>query len=125
MAIQINDGTNDQYSLLKMNSMQWKDQIEYIIGMASKGHVVDYLKMNYELIHKRLYILDHARYIYSFLKNVTMYQVLSIYDNLKSYDEQELLSKVITLDYPHLFELVQVHNHITLLNTHPETNIVQ
>lgn len=63
---------------------------------------------------------DNLRYDYAFLKGVTMYQAVKLYDNLKDEMRNDFIS-VIEHDHHHLKDLVHIHKTVTTMNVQVQT----
>lgn len=94
-------------------------QLEKIIDlMCQHGDVVgvEDLKKYYESEHNTSFDNDRAHYEYSFLKNVTLYQAIRLYDNLAE-KAKKIFIDVILDDHHHLYKLVRIHNSLRVINT--------
>lgn len=101
------------------------EQIQYILDLITdeeENDIIHYLITKYEIIHSCSFEDHKHRYLFAYLKYITMQQALNLYDGLIDIEKEKMIS-VIIVDHPHLDELVNVHNYIMLNQVIPESTI--
>lgn len=102
----------------------WIIDIEEIICVQMNGDNTQSSTMveAYENIHKRKFVIDHNRYIHSYLDGVNLYKALHIYDTLNDESKRNFI-EAIKMDHEHLEELVVIHESIVEIE--PYCNTIQ
>lgn len=93
------------------------EQVKIIIDMLciDHGETTQY-KNWFEAEHKVSFDFEKLRFDYSFLKHVTMYQAVNLYDSMVD-AMKDMFIKVIDIDHKHLLNLVHIHKTVTGFNT--------
>lgn len=116
----------NSFSISDFNSLmyttEWEYQVKLIIELMNGDDEVDGLIENYENFHNRKFSFDYIRYMYSYLKHIMIDQALYIYDTLAE-DHKEVFVDVIKQCYPHLHDIIEVHEVIKFVSMDTETTI--
>lgn len=108
----------------KMITLSWLEQIKYILDLEMNGEEVDFLKVSYEAINKRLFSFDKSRYMYSFLAGANMVQAVSLYECF-TVEDRYIFVSVIAFDHPHLHQVIKIHNYIEARDAPTATDVIQ
>lgn len=104
------DVDNDIFA--KFFSLNKIDKLKYIVDVKFINPCIESALINYyNTIHKCDYLEDLILYNYSYLKTLTMYHAVVIYDSLQQEYIDDMLY-AIKKEHPHLHQLVDIHNKI-------------
>lgn len=113
--------TEIQNNFKEVFEMTWEQQIEYVMYIESVNlQQFNMLKNYYENIHKRSFKFDILRFTYGYLRNMTTFQAVTLYDVLPDHIKYEMID-VIKYEYPHLNDVVDIHD--MLVDTNEVFNI--
>ncbi len=92
------------------------EQVKIIIDMLCIDHGETSLFKNwFEKEHNVSFEFEKLRFDYSFLKHLTVYQAVNLYDSLVDTMKDKFIS-IIDLDHKHLLSLVHIHKTVTGFN---------
>lgn len=113
--------SNENSSLMQFILLSRKEQVSYIINLTNTSRDVDLINYMISYYEEKngegSFEFDRQRSVYSFLKNLSMYEVVNLYDTMVE-TAKNLLIEIIKIDHDHLMQMVNIHNHVTLMN-HP------
>lgn len=113
--------SNENSSLMQFILLSRKEQVSYIINLTNTSRDVDLINCTISYYEEKYgegsFEFDRQRSVYSFLKNLNMYEVVNLYDTMVE-TAKNLLIEIIKIDHVHLMQMVNIHNHVTLMN-HP------
>lgn len=119
--------SNENSSLMQFILLSRKEQVSYIINLTNTSRDVDLINCMISYYEEKngegSFEFDRQRSVYSFLKNLSMYEVVNLYDTMVEV-AKNLLIEIIKIDHDHLMQMVNIHEHVTLMNHPTSSNVI-